>query len=68
VAKQKSFVETIERASDACGCIKIIVKPGVKVITVEPAADALSVEEIYKLFSTAFEQARLRRFTGRRRL
>jgi hypothetical protein len=28
-----------------CGCSKIIVKPGVKVITIEPSADALSVEE-----------------------
>ena len=27
-----------------CGCSKIIVKPGVKVITIEPSADALSVE------------------------
>jgi hypothetical protein len=39
-----------------CGCSKIIVKPGVKVITIEPSADALSVEEVVKLFSTAFEQ------------
>jgi hypothetical protein len=39
-----------------CGCSKIIVKPGVKVITIEPSADALSVEEVVKLFSMAFEQ------------
>jgi len=34
-----------------CGCSKIIVKPGVKVITIEPSADALSMEEVVKLFS-----------------
>jgi hypothetical protein len=34
-----------------CGCSKIIVKPSVKVITIEPSADALSVEEVVKLFS-----------------
>jgi hypothetical protein len=33
-----------------------IVKAGVKVITIEPSADALSVEEVVTLFSTAFEQ------------
>jgi hypothetical protein len=38
------------------GCSKIIVKPGVKVITIEPSADALSVEEVDKLFSMAIEQ------------
>jgi hypothetical protein len=32
------------------------VKPGAKVITIEPSAHALSVEEVVKLFSTAFEQ------------
>jgi hypothetical protein len=31
-----------------------IVKLGVKVITIEPSADALSVEQVYKLFSMAF--------------
>jgi hypothetical protein len=39
-----------------CGCSKIIVKPGVKVITIEPSADALSVEEVVKLFCTVFKQ------------
>jgi hypothetical protein len=39
-----------------CGCSKIIVKPGVKVITIEPSADALSMAEVDKLFSMAFEQ------------
>jgi len=39
-----------------CGCSKIIVKPVVKVITIEPSADALSMEEVVKLFSMAFEQ------------
>jgi hypothetical protein len=38
------------------GCRKIIVKPGVKVITIEPSADASSAEEPVKLFSTALEQ------------
>jgi hypothetical protein len=33
-----------------------IVKPSAKVITIEPSADALSVEEAVKLFSRAFEQ------------
>ena len=28
-----------------------MVKPSVKVITIEPSADALSVEEVVKLFS-----------------
>ena len=37
-------------------CSISIVKPSVKVITIEPSADALSVEEVVKLFSTAFEQ------------
>ena len=39
-----------------CGCSKIIVKPSVKVITIEPAQNALSMEEVVKLFSTAFKQ------------
>ena len=39
-----------------CGCRKIIVKPGVKVITIEQSADALSVEEVHKVFSMAFER------------
>jgi hypothetical protein len=39
-----------------CGCRKIIVKSGVKVITIEPSADASSVEQVYKLFSIAFAQ------------
>jgi hypothetical protein len=33
-----------------------IVKPSAKVITIEPLADALSMEEAVKLFSMAFEQ------------
>jgi hypothetical protein len=32
------------------------VKPGAKVITIEPSADASSVKEAVRLFSTAFEQ------------
>jgi hypothetical protein len=37
-------------------CSFSIVKPGVKVITIEPSADALSMEEVVKLFRTAFGQ------------
>jgi hypothetical protein len=33
-----------------------MVKPSVKVITIGPCADALGMEEVVKLFSTAFEQ------------
>jgi hypothetical protein len=36
---------------------KIIVKLGAKVITIEPAQNALSMEEVVKLLSAAFEQA-----------
>ena len=39
-----------------CGCRKIIVKLAVKVITIEPSADALSVEWVVELFAVAFEQ------------
>jgi predicted MFS family arabinose efflux permease len=39
-----------------CGCRKIIVKPGAKVITIEPSADALSMDEVVKLFRMAFKQ------------
>jgi hypothetical protein len=39
-----------------CGCRKIIVKPGGKVITIEPSSDALSVEWVVRLFSAAFVQ------------
>ena len=38
----------------ACGFS--IVKPRVKVITIEPSADASSVKEAVRLFRTAFEQ------------
>ena len=31
----------------------VITKPGVKVITIEPSQDALSMESVVKLFSTA---------------
>jgi hypothetical protein len=37
-------------------CSFSIVKPSVKVITIEPSADALSAGEVVKLFSMAFEQ------------
>jgi hypothetical protein len=37
-------------------CSFSIVKPGVKVITIEPSADALSVEEVVTLFSAVFGQ------------
>ena len=37
-------------------CSFSIVKPGAKIITIEPAQNALSVEEVVKLFSRAFEQ------------
>jgi hypothetical protein len=37
-------------------CSFSIVKPGTKVITIEPSADALSVEEVVRLFSLAFER------------
>jgi hypothetical protein len=43
-----------------CGCSKIIVKPGVKVITIEPPADALSVcalKEVQRLGINPFVQA-----------
>jgi hypothetical protein len=39
-----------------CGCSKIIVKPSVKVITIEPSADALSVEEVDKLLFSVLAQ------------
>jgi len=52
----KLLFKQLSRLLMLCGCSKIIVKPGVKVITIEPSADALSVEEVVKLFSTAFEQ------------
>jgi hypothetical protein len=32
------------------------VKPGAKVITIEPAQNALTMERVVKLFTTAFEQ------------
>jgi hypothetical protein len=38
-----ALVHTMELASDALWLWKIIVKPGGKVITIEPSADALSV-------------------------
>jgi len=34
----------------------VITKPGAKVITIEPSQDALSMESVVKLFSTAFKQ------------
>jgi len=49
--RQKAFVETM-----LCGCTIVITKPGVKVITIEPSQDALSMESVVKLFSTAFKQ------------
>jgi hypothetical protein len=51
VARQKAFVETM-----LCGCTIVITKPGAKVITIEPSQDALSMESVVKLFSTAFKQ------------
>ena len=51
-----SFVQQIEPAKDVLWLQKIIVKPGVKVITIEPSADASSVKEVVRLFSMAFEQ------------
>ena len=33
-----------------------IVKPSAKVITIEPAQNALTMEKVVKLFSTTFEQ------------
>ena len=37
----------------ACSIVKV---SRAKVITIEPSADALSVEEVVRLFSAAFEQ------------
>jgi hypothetical protein len=39
-----------------CGCTIVITKPGAKVITIAPSQDALSMESVVKLFSTAFKQ------------
>jgi hypothetical protein len=39
-----------------CGCSIVIVKLSAKVITIEPVQNALSVEQVVKLFSTASEQ------------
>jgi hypothetical protein len=39
-----------------CGCRKIIVKPGVKVITIEPSADALNIGEVDKLLFSVLAQ------------
>ena len=36
-----------------CGCSKIIVKPGAKVITIEPAQNASTIEWVVELFSMA---------------
>jgi hypothetical protein len=53
--KPGAKVITIVPAQDAYGNISIV-KPSAKVITIEPSAGALSVEEVVKLFSMAFEQ------------
>jgi hypothetical protein len=55
-----SIVETIECTSDALWLEIIIVKPGGKVITIEPHADALNVnvEEAVKLLGTVFKHVR----------
>jgi len=34
----------------------VITKPGAKVVTIEPAQDALAMDKVVKLFSTTFEQ------------
>jgi len=39
-----------------CGCTIVITKPGVKVITIEPSQDDLSMESVVNLFSMAFKQ------------
>ena len=54
--KRVAKVITIVSAQEAYGNISIV-KPGAKVITIEPSADALSVGEVDKLFSAAFEQS-----------
>ena len=51
VARQKAFVETM-----LCGCTIVSAKPSAIVSTIEPSEDALSMEEVVKLFSTAFKQ------------
>jgi len=39
-----------------CGCSIVIVRPCVKVITIEPSADALSMGEVVKFLSMVFGQ------------
>jgi hypothetical protein len=53
--KNSAIVQTIEPAA-LCGCSIVKVKPSVKVITIEPAQNALSMGEVAKLFSTALAQ------------
>jgi hypothetical protein len=58
LARQKAFVETIERASDALwlGANSFVQTiRGSFVQQIEPAKDAMRMEEGVELFSTAFE-------------
>jgi hypothetical protein len=39
-----------------CGCTIVSARPSAIVSTIEPSKDALSMEKVVKLFTTAFEQ------------